>query len=62
MAAAILSWSEFDSVVRIKQRKEAPSKPAFKFFSCENVCTIATAPHCPYIWIGFQSGIMHVYK
>ncbi|VVC33396.1 Hypothetical protein CINCED_3A019913 [Cinara cedri] len=62
MAAAILSWSEYDSVVRIKQRKEAPSKPAFKFFPTENVCIIATAPHCPYIWIGFESGIIHVYK
>lgn len=62
MAAAILSWSKFDSVVRIKQRKEAPSKPAFKFYPTEIVCTIVTAPHCPYIWIGFESGIIHVYK
>uniref|UniRef100_A0A2S2Q1U2 Lysosomal-trafficking regulator n=1 Tax=Sipha flava TaxID=143950 RepID=A0A2S2Q1U2_9HEMI len=62
MAAAILSWNKFDSVVRIKQRKEAPSKPAFQFFSTDKVCTIASAPHCPYIWIGFESGIIHVYK
>lgn len=62
MAAAILSWSDSDSVVRIKQRKEAPSKPALKFFSSDYVCNIVTAPHCPYIWIGFKSGIIHVYK
>ncbi|XP_060836143.1 lysosomal-trafficking regulator isoform X2 [Rhopalosiphum padi] len=62
MAAAILTWSEFDNVVRIKQRKEAPSKPAFKFFSTDNISTIVTAPHCPYVWIGFESGIIHVYK
>lgn len=62
MAAAILSWNEFDSVIRIKQRKEAPSKPAFKFFPSDSVCTVATVPHCPYIWIGFESGTIHVYK
>jgi len=62
MAAAILSWNESDSIVRIKQRKEAPSKPAFKFFPSDSICTIATSPHCPYIWIGFESGTIYVYK
>ncbi|XP_050540589.1 lysosomal-trafficking regulator isoform X2 [Daktulosphaira vitifoliae] len=62
MGVAILSWSHADGLVRIKQRKEAPYKPALKFFSGEIVSKIATAPHCPFIWIGFESGLIHVYK
>ncbi|XP_034950425.1 lysosomal-trafficking regulator [Chelonus insularis] len=62
LGAALVSWNNNDSIIRLKLKKEQPPKPLIKSSGLDPITVIASAPDCGQLWFGHHSGKIIVYE